>query len=63
MVALGMGWTVLPILQAEAEPNPLVPAMKVPLLERRLVAARRANAIGDPVSGQLMAELQRVAKT
>lgn len=62
MVALGMGWTVLPVLQAEAEPNPLVPATAEPVLERRLVAARRTISIDDPITDQLLAELERVAK-
>lgn len=57
MVALGMGWTVLPILQAEAEPNPLVRAVPEPLLTRRLVAARRSGSLTDPVVEAMLEQL------
>ena len=57
MVALGMGWTVLPVLQAETEPNPLVRATTEPLLTRRLVAARRYEAIVDPLADALLGRL------
>lgn len=49
MVNLGMGWTVLPVLQAETEPNPLVRARRKPLLNRRLMIARRRSATGRAV--------------
>lgn len=49
MVNLGMGWTVLPVLQAETEPNPLVRARRKPLLTRRLMIARRRTASGRAV--------------
>lgn len=61
MVALGMGWTVLPVLQAEAEPNPLRRAMAEPLLTRRLVAARRHGAAADPVADALLEHLVAAA--
>lgn len=49
MVRLGLGWTVLPIAQAEAQPDPLRRARRTPLTTRRLVAARRRGAPADPV--------------
>lgn len=57
MVRLGMGWTVLPVIQAETEPFPLVRARKRPLLTRRLVAARRADVIPDPAVDHLLESL------
>jgi len=57
MVALGMGWTVLPVLQAETEPNPLVRARPEPMLTRRLVAARRQSSFTDPLVDALVEEL------
>jgi DNA-binding transcriptional LysR family regulator len=57
MVALGMGWTVLPILQAETEPNPLVRARPEPMLTRRLVAARRQSSLADPLADALLGDL------
>ncbi len=64
MVHLGMGWTVLPVLQAEAEPNPLVRARKQPLLTRRLVMAQRRGAGSDPATDELIGRLGvRAAET
>ncbi len=57
MVNLGMGWTVLPVLQAEAEPNPLVRARRQPLLTRRLVIAKRSEAPADPAVDELIERL------
>lgn len=57
MVALGMGWTVLPVLQAEADPNPLRRARTEPLMTRRLVAARRHGAVAEPLVDALLSEL------
>lgn len=62
LVNLGLGWTVLPVLQAEAEPNPLVRARKAPLLARRLVAARRRSTPIDPVTSELVARLQTAGR-
>lgn len=63
MVRLGMGWTVLPVLQAETEPNPLVRARPVPLLTRRLMVARRRGATADPAVTDLVARLRRRAES
>jgi DNA-binding transcriptional LysR family regulator len=57
MVALGMGWTVLPVAQAEAEPNPLPRAQTEPLMSRQLVVARRFGVAPDPAADALVAEL------
>ena len=61
MVNLGMGWTVLPVLQAETEPNPLVRARRQPLLTRRLVIARRRGTPIDPATSELIDRLRRRA--
>lgn len=58
MVRLGMGWTVLPVIQAETEPAPLVRARPEPLLTRWLVAARRAGSVDHPVADALVNALQ-----
>lgn len=57
MVRLGMGWTVLPVIQAETEPAPLVRARPEPLLTRWLVAARRAGAVENARADSLVAAL------
>lgn len=57
MVALGMGWTVLPVNQAETEPNPLLRAIEEPLLARRLVAAERQDRMPDPAAEALLTQL------
>lgn len=49
MVRLGLGWTVLPVAQAEHGPDPLQRARAQPLLHRRLVAARRSGSPADPL--------------
>lgn len=61
MVHLGLGWTVLPVLQAEAEPNPLIRARRKPLLTRRLVVAARRGSTLDPATAELIARLRRRA--
>lgn len=58
LVNLGLGWTVLPVLQAETEPNPLVRARRAPLLTRRLVVVRRLATPVDPLAAELIARLQ-----
>ncbi len=62
MVHLGLGWTVLPVLQAEAEPRPLVRARHRPLLTRRLVVAARRGSTLDPATAELIARLQHRAE-
>ena len=54
MVRLGLGWTVLPVIQAESEPDPLVRAQPEPLMHRTLVAARRAGAVSNPLLDELV---------
>jgi DNA-binding transcriptional LysR family regulator len=47
MVRLGLGWAVLPAVQAEPGADPLVPARAEPIAVRRLVLARRADIPPD----------------
>lgn len=61
LVNLGLGWTVLPVLQAETEPNPLTRARPTPLLTRRLVVTRRRSAIVDPIAAEVVARLRAAA--
>jgi DNA-binding transcriptional LysR family regulator len=58
MVTLGLGWTVLPVIQAETGPRPLSRARL--LTSRRLVMARREGSPIDPATGALAASLARV---
>jgi DNA-binding transcriptional LysR family regulator len=58
MVRLGMGWTVLPQIQAERPPGPLRPMDDEPLLYRQLVGARRRHALPNPAATQLLKELR-----
>lgn len=58
MVELGMGWTVLPVIQAEAEPLPLRRLRPEPLLVRRLVVARRHERLSDPAADALVERLR-----
>ncbi len=44
MVNLGLGWTVLPVVQAEGGADPLSRARDDPIAERHLVVARRIDA-------------------
>ena len=48
LVALGIGWTVLPVIQAEVEPSPLKPGRNTPTFDRTLVVARRSHATDGP---------------
>lgn len=54
MVRLGLGWTVLPVIQAESEPDPLTRTRSAPLMHRTLVAARRVGAVANPLTEQLV---------
>ncbi len=56
MVALGLGWTVLPVAQAEVGDRPLGNGRVVG--RRTLVAARRAGAALDPAIASLVAGLR-----
>lgn len=57
MVRLGLGWTVLPVVQAESGDEPMVPARVRPLAERTLVLAHRADTVHDPAAAELAAVL------
>lgn len=54
MVRLGLGWTVLPVVQAERAPGALAPARAKPLASRELVAATRRGASPNPLSQVLI---------
>ncbi len=53
MVRFGMGWTVLPVSQAEGGPAPLLRARRRPLLERTLVAVHRSDRLDHPAADAL----------
>ena len=57
MVGLGLGWTVLPVAQAEAGTDPLIPVRTRAVAERRLVLARRQDAHSGPATEALAAAL------
>ncbi|MGY6502358.1 MAG: LysR family transcriptional regulator [Acidimicrobiales bacterium] len=57
MVGMGLGWTVLPVSQAESGATPLVPARVRPIAERQLVLARRTETVADPAADLLAAQL------
>lgn len=59
MMQLGMGWTVLPVSQAESGSTPLVRVHD--LLERRLVVVRRRNRLDHPVADAFVDLLRRAA--
>ena len=54
LVALGIGWTVLPVIQGEAEPAPLRRAANTPTFDRTLVLAQRTRAGDNPALGALL---------
>jgi hypothetical protein len=57
-----MGWTVLPVAQAETPPNPLARARPEPLMSRQLVVARRFGAAPHPAAEALVARLVERAR-
>lgn len=57
MVRLGIGWSVLPTVQAEKGPEPLRRARNEPLVLRTLVAATRQAAPAHPAAVELIAAL------
>jgi DNA-binding transcriptional LysR family regulator len=59
MVRLGLGWTVLPVSQAESGEAPMVPARVRPIAERRIVLARRTDTVPEPAVDALAAALAR----
>lgn len=58
MVRMGLGWSVLPVVQAESGAHPLHRAMPEPLAQRTLVAARRPGGTGHPALAGIVAQLQ-----
>ena len=61
MVLIGMGWTVLPRIQAERPPASLTPVQKTPLLKRSLVAATRDSKLVNPAASELVSALLQQA--
>lgn len=62
MVRLGMGWTVLPVIQAESEPNPLQRARTEPLTTRTVAVATRSGSIENPVASALLSSIGESAR-
>ncbi len=54
MVALGLGWAVLPVVQAETEPAPLKRANLAPVWNRNLVIVRRERSPVRPATQMLL---------
>ncbi len=63
MVRLGMGWTVLPVSQAERGPEPLHRARTEPLLYRHLIAVRRSDRLDHPAADAFVDLLRAAATT
>ena len=61
MVLIGMGWSVLPRIQAERPPASLTPVQKTPLLKRSLVAATRDSNLVNPAASELVSALLQQA--
>ncbi|MDP7066248.1 MAG: LysR family transcriptional regulator [Acidimicrobiales bacterium] len=59
LVHIGMGWTVLPRMQAERPPASLIPIRKTPLLKRVLVATTRDSGLANPAASALISKLQQ----
>ena len=62
MVRIGMGWTVLPEIQAQRPPASLVPTHDRPILKRTLVAATRDNDLTNPAATQLISRFLNETK-
>ena len=62
MVNLDMGWTVLPVVQAENGPAPLKRARPKPLVQRHLVIAQRESSLPNPAAERLISALLTAAK-
>jgi DNA-binding transcriptional LysR family regulator len=58
MVALGLGWSVLPVAQVDRSGVALEPVGPDPFLRRTLVIARRADGPADPTADALVRALQ-----
>lgn len=54
MVRLGVGWTVLPVLQAERGPDPLIAVGGGELARRTLAAVQRAGHAASPAAEALL---------
>ncbi len=63
MVRLGLGWTVLPVVQAEAGERPLTRAEHSVLFQRALVAAKRTTALPHPMADELLHRLSAYSVT
>ena len=61
MVRLGLGWAVLPPVQAESGVEPLTPVRRLPIAKRKLVIARRVAAPTDPATEALITALENSA--
>ncbi|MET0738025.1 MAG: LysR substrate-binding domain-containing protein [Acidimicrobiales bacterium] len=59
MVRLGLGWTVLPVIQAERGADPLRRAVRGELARRSLAAVQRADRAPSPAADALVELLSR----
>ncbi len=57
MVSLGLGWTVLPVAQAEDVENAITRVRSEPLRLRRLSAIRRSSEVPNPLAALLLERL------
>lgn len=57
MVRLGLGWTVLPMIQAESGTHPLKRMSPKELFSRQLISVRRSNALPHPNADELLRRL------
>ncbi len=57
MVSLGLGWTVLPVAQAEEVENALTRVRAEPIRHRRLSAVRRSSELLNPLADLLLERL------
>lgn len=62
MVRLGMGWTVLAGVDAEAPPYALDRAVAEPIAERTLTLVRRSDRAPSPALANLLADLRSTAR-
>ena len=58
MVALGLGWSVLPVAQVDRSGVPLRRVGAEPFVRRTLLVARRADGPPDPAVDALVAAVQ-----
>lgn len=63
MVRLGVGWTVLPVIQAERGPDPLHRAVAGELARRTLAAVQRADGAPSPAADALVTFLEGPGST